>query len=75
VSSGSYSPHTLGFPLFITSSTGIVHVVPDAVIATCTEGRYAATCGASFTPAAMTEPDCTDDCPLCHARPRTRGRG
>jgi hypothetical protein len=59
-----FSPH-------VTSLDGVVHLVPDAVIATCDAGLYVAACGATFMPAAMTEPDGTDDCPLCRA-PQSR---
>ncbi|WP_214405404.1 hypothetical protein [Pseudonocardia lacus] len=62
----------------VTSQGGVVHLVSDAVIATCDAGRYVAACGATFIPAAMTEPDGTDDCPLCRARqpqlPQARGQ-
>lgn len=71
-----HSPRTTAISLFVTSSDGVVHLVPDAVIATCDGGRYAAACGAAFIPAAMTEPDGADDCPLCRAAqlPPTRHR-
>jgi hypothetical protein len=63
--------------MLVTSLDGVVHLVRDGVIAGCDAGRYAAVCGAIFTPAAMTEPDGVDTCPLCHAQrrpPRRRGR-
>ena len=63
----------------VTGLGGVVHLVPDAVIATCDAGRYIATCGATFMPAAMTEPDGADTCPLCRAQQpqlaRARGSG
>lgn len=63
---------TLALP--VTALDGVVHLVPDAVIATSDTGRYAATCGAIFIPVAMTEPDGRDICPLCRARPARQGR-
>lgn len=51
----------------VTSLRGVVHLVPDAAIAGSDTGRYTAACGAVFMPAAMTEPDGTDACPLCRA--------
>ena len=60
----------------VTSLDGVVHRVSDAVIAGSNTGRYQADCGTTFLPTAMTEPDATDYCPLCHARqPPRRRRG
>ncbi len=59
-------------PLLVTSLDGVVHLVLDSVIATCDTGRYPAACGATFIPAALTEPDGSTDCPLCRARPLTQ---
>lgn len=61
----------------VTSLGGVVHLVPDAAIAGSETGRYTASCGAVFMPAAMTEPDGTDACLLCraeHAPPARRRR-
>lgn len=59
----------------VTSVRGVAHLVPDGVIAACCTGRYMATCGASFIPAAMTQPDGARDCPLCVAVDRTAREG
>ena len=74
--SSSHPAYTPVSSLLVTSLDGVVHLVPDTVIATCDGSRYAATCGAAFMPAAMTEPDGAHDCPLCRALqpPPTRRR-
>jgi hypothetical protein len=64
--SNRHSLRMIVFSLHVTSMDGLVHLVPDTVIATCNGGRYVAACGAAFIPAAMTEPDGAD-CHLCCA--------
>jgi hypothetical protein len=66
--------HGPSFFVSVACVSGVVHLVPDSVIATCDTGRYPAACGATFIPAALTEPDGTTDCPLCRAQPPVRRR-
>ena len=72
--SASHATYTSASSLSVTSVDGVVHLVQDAVIAGYNTGRYPAMCGTTFIPAAMTEPDGTDSCPLCCASPARPGR-
>lgn len=52
----------------VTSVDGRHHLVPEATLASATDGRYLARCGSLVLAGALSAPD-GRDCPLCRVSP------
>lgn len=55
----------------VTDVRGVNHLIYDTVLASATDGRYRAVCGATVLAAPLSTAEGADDCPLCRTGAHT----